>query len=75
LPEELAMLLARTTVTGAGELLHGSDDTAERLRINVTSPAGTTEAALKVLMAESGLGDLMARAVEAAARRGRELAN
>jgi pyrroline-5-carboxylate reductase len=75
LPEDLAMLLARTTVTGAGELLHRSDDTAERLRINVTSPAGTTEAALKVLMAEPGLGDLMSRAVEAAARRGRELAD
>jgi pyrroline-5-carboxylate reductase len=74
LPEDLSMRLARTTVEGAGELLHRSGDSAEQLRINVTSPAGTTEAALRVLMGDAALEDLMTRAVEAAARRGRELA-
>jgi pyrroline-5-carboxylate reductase len=75
LPEELSMRLARTTVTGAGELLHRSTDSAGQLRVNVTSPAGTTEAALRVLISSPGLEDLMIRAVEAAARRARELAD
>jgi pyrroline-5-carboxylate reductase len=74
LSQDLAMRLARSTVEGAGELLHRSDDSAEQLRINVTSPAGTTEAALRVLMGDAALEDLMTRAVEAAARRARELA-
>jgi pyrroline-5-carboxylate reductase len=70
---ETAMTLARATVTGAGELLFRSDDGAETLRRNVTSPGGTTAAALDVLMGEDGLAALMRRAVAAAARRSREL--
>ena len=75
LPEELAMQLARHTVCGAGELAHLSGESAEQLRVNVTSPGGTTAAALEVLMDEgSGLPALMRRAVAAAAARSRELA-
>ena len=74
LPTELAMDLARATVTGAGELAFRSDSPAERLRADVTSPGGTTQAALEVLMASDGLENLMARAVAAAAQRSRELA-
>jgi pyrroline-5-carboxylate reductase len=61
-------------VAGAGELMHRSDMEPEVLRRNVTSPNGTTHAALQVLMAENGLSDLMERAVKAAADRSRELA-
>ena len=68
------MRLARATVVGAGELAFQSDDTAAQLRTNVTSPGGTTAAALEVLMAADGLEPLMERAVAAAARRSRELA-
>jgi pyrroline-5-carboxylate reductase len=75
LPADLAMDLARATVTGSGELAHRSDETAETLRRNVTSPGGTTAAALEVLMGQDGLKDLMARAVAAAARRSKELAD
>ncbi len=74
LPPDLAMRLARATVSGAGELAHRSPETAEQLRKNVTSPNGTTQAALEVLMAEDGLKPLMAKAVAAATRRSRELA-
>lgn len=74
LPEELAVKLARVTVTGAGELLHQSPLAAATLRENVTSPAGTTAAALSVLMAPDGLDPLMEKAVAAAAHRSRELA-
>ena len=74
LPADTAEKLARATVAGSGELARLSDDTAETLRINVTSPGGTTAAALDVLMAEDGLGALMDRAVEAATKRSRELA-
>ena len=74
LPEPLAMELARGTVAGAGELARRSEETAAQLRANVTSPGGTTAAALQVLMAEDGLELLMARAVAAAALRSRELA-
>ncbi|MHA1538469.1 MAG: pyrroline-5-carboxylate reductase [Alphaproteobacteria bacterium] len=74
LPQGLAARLARATVTGAGELLHRSSQTPDILRRNVTSPGGTTQAALDVLMAGDGLAPLMARAVAAAARRSRELA-
>jgi pyrroline-5-carboxylate reductase len=70
---DLAARLARATVTGAGELLHRSDLSPEQLRRNVTSPAGTTAAALTVLIAEDGLGPLMTRAVAAAKKRSREL--
>ena len=75
LPEELALQLARATVSGAGELVHRSEETAATLRQNVTSPNGTTQAALEVLMAEDGLQPLMTRAVAAAKRRSEELAS
>ena len=75
LPPELAQKLARTTVAGSGELLHRSDLGADVLRQNVTSPGGTTYAALQVLTARNGgLKELMREAVAAAARRSRELA-
>ncbi len=74
LPPELAARLARATVSGAGELLRRSLVPPETLRRNVTSPNGTTAAALAVLMADDGLRPLLVRAVEAAARRSRELA-
>jgi pyrroline-5-carboxylate reductase len=71
---DTAMQLARATVCGAGELAYQSTDAASQLRINVTSPGGTTAAALAQLMdAEAGLAPLMRRAVQAAADRGREL--
>jgi len=70
----LAMRLARATVIGSGELMRQSSDGAAVLRKNVTSPGGTTEAALKVLMGKSGLEALMKRAIRAAEKRGRELA-
>jgi len=75
LPAEIAETLARATITGSGELLRQSPLPAAALRENVTSPNGTTYAALQVLMDErQGLGDLMRRATDAAARRARELA-
>ncbi|MFN3614757.1 MAG: pyrroline-5-carboxylate reductase [Rubrimonas sp.] len=75
LPADLAMRLARATVCGAGELAHRSPDSAEALRVAVTSPGGTTAAALAHLMdAETGLPPLMVRAVAAATARSRELA-
>lgn len=75
LPPVLAERLARATVAGAGELARLSPEPADELRRNVTSPRGTTEAALRVLMAEGeGLGPLMERAIAAAAGRSRELA-
>jgi pyrroline-5-carboxylate reductase len=74
LPEDVAMRLARATVCGAGELAHRAPETAAQLRINVTSPGGTTAAALQVLMdPETGFPPLLQRAVRAAAERGREL--
>jgi pyrroline-5-carboxylate reductase len=74
LPAKLATKLARETVAGSGELLHRSDLDAATLRQNVTSPGGTTAAALSVLMGENGLKELMTRTVAAAAARSRELA-
>lgn len=74
LPEDLAAKLARETVAGAGELLHRSPLDPATLRKNVTSPAGTTAAALDVLMASDGLDPLMRQAVAAATRRSKELA-
>jgi pyrroline-5-carboxylate reductase len=74
LPEALAARLARATVAGSGELLHRSPLDPATLRQNVTSPGGTTAAALTVLMASDGLPRLMEQAVAAATRRGRELA-
>ena len=74
LPEGLADRLARATVEGAGELLHREPETsAETLRRRVTSPGGTTAAALESLMAPDGLAPLMARAVAAAKKRAGEL--
>jgi pyrroline-5-carboxylate reductase len=74
LPVELAAKLARTTVAGSGELLQRSPLDPASLRQNVTSPGGTTAAALDVLMGPHGLAELMARAVAAATQRSRELA-
>lgn len=74
LPADLAQTLARKTVEGSGELLARSTDSPETLRRNVTSPNGTTAAALEVLMAADGLSPLMERAVAAAVRRAGELA-
>lgn len=75
LPSDMAMRLARATVGGAGRLAEESDDTPETLRRNVTSPGGTTAAALGVLMdPEAGFPPLLRRAVAAAAARSRELA-
>jgi pyrroline-5-carboxylate reductase len=74
LPAELATRLARETVSGSGELLHRSELAAATLRQNVTSPAGTTAAALEVLMATDGLQPLMIRAIAAATKRSKELA-
>ncbi|ANK82736.1 MAG: pyrroline-5-carboxylate reductase [Rhizobiales bacterium NRL2] len=73
LPAELSARLALQTVYGAGCLARDADDGPAQLRVNVTSPGGTTEAALKVLMAEGGLKPLMEKAVLAARDRGREL--
>jgi pyrroline-5-carboxylate reductase len=74
LPAELAMQLARATVCGAGELARQSPEPAAQLRRNVTSPGGTTEAALGVLMATDGIQPVFNRALAAAVRRARELA-
>lgn len=73
LPADLAMRLARETVAGAGELLHRSPDEASQLRKNVTSPGGTTAAALAVLMADDGIQPLFDKAIAAARRRAEEL--
>jgi pyrroline-5-carboxylate reductase len=72
LPPELAMRLARATVAGAGALADASPESAGQLRVNVTSPGGTTAAGLGVLMPE--LSRLMTGTVAAAAQRSRELA-
>lgn len=74
LPEDLSMQLARTTVAGAGELLHQAREEASTLRQNVTSPNGTTAEALRVLMAEDALQPLMTEAIAQATKRSRELA-
>jgi len=74
LPVDLAARLARATIAGSGELLHRSPLDAAVLRQNVTSPGGTTAAALEVLMAADGLDAVLERAVAAATRRSRELA-
>ena len=74
LPAELAMKLAKATVGGAGQLAEDADEDPTQLRINVTSPNGTTHAALKVLMDEAkGFPPLLRKAVKAAADRGLEL--
>lgn len=74
LPAELAMHLARATVAGAGALAEADGQSPAQLRVNVTSPAGTTAAALEVLMnPQDGFAPLLQRAVKAAANRSREL--
>ena len=75
LPPDLALRLARSTVAGSGELARVSREAPDTLRENVTSPGGTTRAALDVLMAPDGLEQLIRRAVAAAAARSRELAS
>jgi pyrroline-5-carboxylate reductase len=74
LPADMAMRLARETVSGSGELARISEESAAQLRQNVTSPKGTTLEALNVLMAADGLQALVTRAIAAATRRSRELA-
>lgn len=71
---ELAARFARQTIVGAGELLRQSPLPADILRKNVTSPGGTTAAALSVLMAEDGIEPILVRAVAAAKQRAEELA-
>ena len=73
LPHDLAMTLARETVSGAGELLRQSEDDPTTLRKNVTSPGGTTAAALEVLMGEGGMPALFEDAIAAAKQRSEEL--
>jgi pyrroline-5-carboxylate reductase len=74
LSPEVAMKLARATVCGAGELAYRAPEPASQLRINVTSPGGTTAAALAVLMDQTtGFPPLLEKAIKAAADRGREL--
>jgi pyrroline-5-carboxylate reductase len=73
LPADLAQNLARATVAGAGALLDADPRSSAQLRKDVTSPGGTTAAALGVLMREGGLPDLLREAVEANRRRAGEL--
>ncbi len=75
LEPDIAMRLACQTILGAGMMLTTQEESARALRENVTSPGGTTEAALQVLMAEAGLRDIMSKAIEAAVLRGKELSN
>jgi|SRR5215471_1585850 len=75
LPPALALQLARTTVAGSAELARRSNESPAQLRENVTSPGGTTRAALDVLMARDGLEPLIKRAVAAASARSRGLAS
>jgi len=75
LPADLALHLARATVAGAGALAEQADEDPGQLRVNVTSPNGTTQAALEVLMdKDHGFPDLLNRAVAAATNRSKELA-
>ncbi|MCA0302356.1 MAG: pyrroline-5-carboxylate reductase [Proteobacteria bacterium] len=74
LAPEMAMQLARATVAGSGELLRQSAEPASQLRVNVTSPGGTTAAALQVLMAADGIQPVFDKALAAASARSKELA-
>lgn len=74
LSPDMAMQLARATVSGSGELLRQSSEPASQLRVNVTSPGGTTAAALQVLMAADGLQPVFDKALAAASHRSKELA-
>lgn len=73
LPADAARQLARATTAGAAALMSETGEDAAELRRQVTSPAGTTEAALKVLLGERGLGPLLKEAAAAAERRSRKL--
>ena len=73
LSADLANRLALSTVAGAGALADQAEESPAILRQNVTSPGGTTSAALEVLMADDGLESLIERAVVAAKERGRQL--
>ncbi len=75
LAPDLAMRLARATVAGSGELARQSDAPAAELRQAVTSPGGTTLEALKILMAPDGMAPLFVKAIAAATKRSRELAD
>jgi pyrroline-5-carboxylate reductase len=75
MPRPEAEKLARATIMGAGALLAADQRPPAELRRDVTSPGGTTEAALKVLIGEKGLNGLIARAVAAANKRAGELAS
>ena len=72
---DLSMALAKATVAGAGALAIQASESPEQLRLNVTSPNGTTQAGLEVLMDPGALSDLITRTVAAAAERSRELGN
>ncbi len=74
LTPDMAMQLARATVAGSGELLKQSSEPAQQLRVNVTSPGGTTAEALKILMAPDGIQPVFDKALAAASRRSKELA-
>ena len=74
LAPDMAMQLARATVAGSGELLKQSREPAAQLRVNVTSPGGTTAEALKILMAADGIQPVFDKALAAASRRSKELA-
>ena len=74
IPPDLARRMARSTVVGSGALLAASAEDAAQLRKNVTSPKGTTERALAVLMADDAWPDHISRAIAAATARSRELA-
>lgn len=73
LPQAQAERIARATLVGAGALLESDKSSPAELRAQVTSPGGTTEAALKILMASNGLGPLLHRAVRAAKKRAKQL--
>lgn len=75
LPADLAHQLARATVAGSGEMLHQMNETPTTLRENVTSPGGTTAAALEVLRAQDGLQPLLTKAIIAATKRSKEFAD
>ncbi len=73
LEADLALELAMATVAGAGEMMWQGQGAPDQLRVNVTSPGGTTAAALDILMADPGMKALLSNAVAAATKRGKEL--
>jgi len=73
LPKDVAMELAMATVAGAGEMMWQGEGAPATLRENVTSPGGTTAAALEVLMASPGMKELLSKSIASATARGKEL--